>query len=410
MKKNNSYLSNSFKKIAGLFQKNLFLRNLKNIYYYVDAILLIFAGKCKKQKSEKKEVLIIYNIALGDGVIWRCAAVHLRKIYPAENYKLTLLCQKGLNKIYENDGIFDNIISIDFNKSTVNLKERLKNYKILRKKYYDLIIDPVGIMEWTTNIFYTRASLGIKKVGVIDTTSKCYCKRKDLEKIYDELIEINEPKLSLLQFYQCILNELANNKFDIKVGFEKLKVIPSKIKLPKKYFIVFPAASMKLKRWNIDKYAILAKKIYDKTKMELVLLGTGSDKEAIEEFKNKLEIPYVDLFDKTNLNDYIDIIDKAKLVVTNDTSAYHIALIEQTPVAIITGGYTYNRYVLYHFDREKEFQRPCIIVYNMDCFDCNNRCKYLKNDDTNWPCLEKITVEYAWKKIEKLIEENKIGE
>ena len=50
MKKNNSYLSNSFKKIAGLFQKNLFLRNLKKIYYYVDAMLLIFAGKCKKQK------------------------------------------------------------------------------------------------------------------------------------------------------------------------------------------------------------------------------------------------------------------------------------------------------------------------------------------------------------------------
>lgn len=409
MKKNNSYLTNSFKKIAGLFQKNLFLRNLKVIYYYIDKLLLLFISKPKKVQNNKKQILIIYNIALGDGIIWRCAALHLRKIYPVENFEITLLCQKGLNKIYESDDIFDKIIAIDFNKSTVNLKERIKNFKILRNKYYDLVIDPVGIIEWTTNIFYTNAAVADKKIGVIDKTIDCYCNKKKINRMYNNIIEIDKEKISLLQFYQEVLNKLSNGKLNIQVGFEKLKIIPSKIELPKKYFIIFPAASMKLKRWSIEKYVELSKKIYEKTNMKLVLLGTKSDEEAIKEFKDKINIPYIDLFDKTNLNDYIYIIKKASLVVTNDTSAYHIALNEQTPVAIITGGYTYHKYVLYHFDREKEFKKPCVIVHIMDCFDCYNRCKYLKGNDINWPCLEKISVEYAWKKIEKMIDDEKIG-
>lgn len=166
---------------------------------------------------------------------------------------------------------------------------------------------------------------------------------------------------------------------------------------------------MKLKRWHTERYAELAKRIYDKTKMELVLVGTSADLEAINELKEQIDVPYIDLVGKTSLHDYINVIKKASLVVTNDTSAYHIAVIEETPVAIITGGYTYAKYVEYNFKRKKEFKQPCIIVHNMKCFNCENRCPYLKNRDTNWPCLEKITVDDAWKKIEKLIDKESIG-
>lgn len=41
----------------------------------------------------------------------------------------------------------------------------------------------------------------------------------------------------------------------------------------------------------------------------------------------------------------------------------------------------------------------------MKCFNCQNRCKYLTSKNENWPCLEKITVEHAWKVIEKMIDD-----
>lgn len=408
MKKDNNskeYISSFFKNVSGLFQKNLFLRSIKKALYYVDAILLLFIKKPKYENSKKKKVLLIYNLAFGDGVIFRCALIHIRKIYPKNKYDITLICQNGINKLYEYDELFDEIIPINFNKSTVSLKERFRNFKIIRRKYYDIVIDPVGTNEWLTNIFYTRASVSKEKIGYHDNTIDSYCSLKKLNKIYTKILYLDTPSLSLIEYYGEFFNMLSNKKINIEVGFEKIITMPNNFRLPEKYYIIFPSASMQLKRYSVDSYAFLAEKIYNKTKMKLVIVGTNTDKDAVEKLKEKLNVPYIDLFGKTSLNDYIDIIKKSSLVVTNDTSAYHIAVIEEVPCAIITGGYTYYRYVEYKFKRCNEYRKPCIIIHKMPCFDCGNRCKLLKKDSKNWPCLEKITKDYAWKKIEKLLDE-----
>jgi len=397
----NNYISKKFSDLFLLFQKNLFLRKLKVIFYYIDGIMLPFLPKAKYIKEKKKKVLVLYNQFLGDAVIWRCSSIHLRELYPRNKYKITLLCQKGLNKIYEIDGIYDEIIQIDFNKSTFNLLERFKNYKILRNTYYDILIDPVGVSEWLTNIFYTRMILSKEKYGVRDINLISYCNLKKVNKIYSKIIEIEENNLHLIEYYSEFLCKLTNKK--INVGLEKFKTTPNKFSLPKKYYIIFPGASTSLKRWNLEKYAMLSKKIYDKTKMKLVLLGTSSDKEVIDKFKKLLNVPYIDLFNKTNLNDYIDIITKSSLVITNDTSAYHIAVMQQTPVVIISGLYTYHRYMLYNFKRMNEFKKPILVIDKRKCMDCYNRCVYLKKSNENWPCLESITVDDAWEKIKNIL-------
>lgn len=409
MNNKKEYMSSAFKNVAGLFQKNLLLRSLKKYYYYVDSFLISLSGHKKTVSHSKKKVIILYNIALGDGVIFRCSALHFRNIYPKDEYELTLVCQKGLRKIYDNDDVFDNIISIDFNKSTISIKERLKSFKELRKNNYDIAIDPVGIIEWTTNIFFTRAIRAKYKIGVIDDNNKVYCSRRLLNRIYDEIIHIDKKNVSLLEYYSIILNKLSTNNYKFDVGFEKIKTSPNKYDLPKKYFVIFPCASMSLKRWSLQNYSVLAKKIQEKTKMPLVLLGTKADLSVLDEFKKYVSIEYIDLIDKTSLNDYIDILSNSQLIITNDTSSYHIALTQQTPVAIITGGYTYDKYVLYDFPRKNEFIKPCIIVNKMPCFNCNNRCPYLTKDNYNWPCLQSISEEFAWKKIEKYIDDLKIG-
>lgn len=406
---NKEYLSSLFRGMAGLFQKNLILRDLKKIMYYIDGIILLFIKKPKKRKTKKKKVLLIYNLAFGDGVIFRCSMVYLREIYPKGEYEITLLCQKGINKLYENDNIYDSIIPIDFNKSTVNIIERFKNFKLLRKYYYDIVIDPVGTSEWLTNIFYTRASVSKNKIGVRDITIDSYCSIKKIKKIYNEIIEIDIPRLSLIEYYATFFRKLSKGKISLEVGLEKLNTTPNQIDLPEKYYIIFPSASMKLKRWSLEKYNQLAEKIYKKTKLPLVLVGTKADEEVIDEFKKIINVPYINLVSKTSLNDYIDILKKSSLIITNDTSAYHIAVVEEVPVAIITGGYTYYRYVDYNFKRKNEFKKPCIIVHEMKCFDCGNRCRILNKDNINWPCLEKISVKDAWTKIEKLINDNNIG-
>lgn len=395
-----------FNEMNTLFQKNLFLRSMKKTLYYTDGILLKFSKKPKiASTTKKKKVLVLFNLGLGDAVVFRCSALKLRKLFPKKEYELTLTCQNGTEKIFENDQLFDHFIPVDYKSAAVNPKIRMNLFKQLRKEYYDVILDPVGIRECNSNVLMMRAACGKEKIGITDITKPVPCPPKIIQKTYTKVLKLNHPGISLLEFYSSFFEKVGDNKIPFHVGFEKLNTKPSKIDLPKKYFIVFPNASMQLKRWHIDRFCEVARRVAKKTGWELVLLGTKDDKASIDEFKKLIDMPYVDLVDKTNLNDYFNIIDQASFIMTNDTSAYHIALMEQTPVAIITGGYTYDRFVIYDFERKDEFLRPCTVTYNMDCFNCENRCPYIKSGDLNWPCLEKITVEFAWEKIEKFLDE-----
>lgn len=409
MKNSKTYIPSLFSRLTNLTQKNSLLRRMKGLMYYSDTVLGLLIKKPKYEQLKKKKVLIIYNLAFGDGVIFRCSAIYLRKIYPKNKYDITLICQKGIDKLYDKDDVFDKIIAIDCNKATVNLKERIKNFKIIRENYYDIIVDPVGIFECTTNVLYTRIAVGNKKIGYIDTNSKVYLSKRKINKIYNRILVIDKKDVSLLEYYNIFFNKLAGKENRIPLGFQKLKTIPTKLELPKEYFIIFPSASIKLKRWPVDRFAELAKRVYQKTNMTLVLVGTQTDLEAINELVRQLDssIPYLNLVLKTSLNDYIDIIKKARLVITNDTSAYHIAVIEEVKCALIAGAYTYDRYALYDFPEKEKYRRPCVIVKNKKCKNCNNRCPYLNKNDTTWPCLNEITVNYAFKMIEKLIDENK---
>lgn len=402
-----TYSSKFSLKIYVFFQKHPFLRSLKIIFYFIDFILLLFIKKPLKKDSTKKEVLLIYNYAFGDGVIWLCSVNKIRNLYPSEEYQITLICQKGINFLYEAQNIFDNVIPFDLTRSTFNIKKRYELFKKIREKKYDIVIDSIGVGECTTNVFISRAAVADQKITSIDVTLKHkLCPKIIYKRIYTKIIEITIPNLSLIEYYSIFFQKLGLK--DTKPGFYKLKSVKYKNKLPNKYFIVFLGASTDLKKWPVERYAKLVNNIYKLTKMTVVLCGTKDDKKIVEDFKKIVTVPVIDLVSKTSLLEFIDVITRSSLVITNDTSTYHIAVTQEVPVAIITGGYTYDKYVKYDFSGSENYKKPCVIVNYRDCFNCDNRCKYLKSTDKIWPCLNDVSEDYAWKKIKDYIKERKI--
>lgn len=400
------YFSNTFTIINNAILKNKNLRKIKALYYYIDSLLLTFIKKPKKEENKKKKVIIAFNLSLGDGAIFMTALKNLREIYPEEQYEITLACQKGLDKMYEKSNIFDKVIALNFTGSTVNLKNRIYTFKELRKQYYDIALDPIGIEECTTNILMNRAICSNEKIGIINKDRKIYCPQKIYNKVYNKILEVSGENISCIEHYNRFLNGLSNKKFPIE--FMNLPSEKVKEKLPDEYFIIYPSASTEYKRWPVERYVEIAKKMYEVLNIPLILCGTGVDKEINNQFKNLLgdSVPFIDMLDKTSILEYIDLIKNAKYVIANDTGIYHIATISQVPTAVLSGGYTFDRYMAYDFEEKEKFKRPYIIVENMKCFNCENRCIYKDEIDKTWPCLEKITVEKAWETIEKMIKEN----
>ncbi len=406
------YISNIFIKLYAFLQRHQILRRIKIITFFIDFFLLLFIKKPNKQKNpvDKKKIIFVYNLALGDSVIWICSMKKIRKLYDSKNYEITLICQKGLQSLFQAEKVFDIVIPLEFTEATVNLKKRFSIFKILRSEYYDIMIDPIGVAECTTNVFMSRAIVADEKITVLDKKLGQYnCPKWLVNNIYTDVKEIDISNLSLIEFYAEFIRKLGFRDFE--VSFIKPVDVKPNIDIPDSYFIVFPSASTYLKCWPIDRYAEITKKIYKKTGLKLLLCGTEKDRNFINEYIKLLnnEVPYYDIVGKTKLLEFINVIKRSSLIITNDTSTYHIAAVCEIPVGIITGGYTYDRYVEYRFLKENKFKKPCIIVNKRPCFNCGNRCPYLTQTDKIWPCLDEVTVSYAWKKIEKLIEENNIG-
>lgn len=399
----NNYSSGLSLKLYALCQRYPWIRKVKVILYFFDSFFLLFIRKPKKKSQTKKQIFIMFNYAFGDGIIWLTAISDLRKIYPQNEYEITLMCQRGLGQIYENSNLFDKVIPYNLTESTFNIKERFKLYKQLRQKHYDIVIDPIGVSECTTNIFMSRVLCSNKKITILDVTiDNQMCPAWLYKKIYTKVFKINEPKISLLDYYAEILRQLGLNNYEVKLN--RFNPISLRFKIPKEYYIVFPSASTELKRWPIDRYAEIVKRIYNKTKLPILLCGTEMDRKYYNDLLSLIpNVPYIDIISKTSLVEFIEVIKRAKFVVTNDTSTYHIAVVNEIPVAIITGGYTYDKYVLYNFKGNENYIKPYVIVKENECFNCDNICCRLKSNDKIWPCLNDITVDYAWKIIDQMI-------
>lgn len=404
MKKENSYnISNIFLRLNQLLWKNPFLQNIRILFYFIDGILLLLCPAVKKSgNSNRKKVLIIYNMALGDGIMFYGVSNCIREIWPKEHYEVSIACQSAFSSLYESCGIYDKVLSFDFSGAVINIKKRMELFRRLRMEEYDFVVDPVGCEYCTTNIFITRASKGKKKIGVMDISLQTRQTPKWLRrKIYDEVIKINQKNLHLIRYYGTFFQKLGAKSCLMKPA--NLPKVKLPFETPEQFFIVFPTASMEVKKWPPERFAYITRKIYAKTHMPLVVCGTEHDRKGIEEFLSKLsDIEVFDFIGKTNIMQFTELIGRASLVISNDTSAYHIAVARQVKTALICGGYTYHRYAKYNYgDAGAENKNPLLICRKMKCYDCNNHCKY--NNFEVFPCIERITGKKAWEAIQSLL-------
>ena len=400
-KHENQNLSDKTKILTKLKLINLF----KYLVYFLDRILCIFIKKPKKDLNAKKQVLILANLGLGDAMNFLSVAEKYRKAYPKDKYEITLYVSNHLDELMKKETDFDNVELVPFNQIVTDIKKRINLIKKIRKTYYTAVIDIMGVTGCTPSMYLMAIAVAEEKISIINKAysicPKFFCKR-----IYTKLIEINNKEITNIEYYHYLANELFNIKDDT-IKFHKIKEIELKIDLPKEYYIVYPSASLDKKKWEYEKYAELIEKIYVETKLPVVFCGTNSDIKDVEEVtKNIKTAKYINILGKTSVLEFIEVIRRAKFVITNDTGAYHIALGLEVPVSIITGGYTYDGFVTYNF-KNNPYKKPYIITNKRECFNCNSNCKYLEKGQEKWPCLQAVTVDYAWKIVEKMIDDIK---
>jgi len=180
---------------------------------------------------------------------------------------------------------------------------------------------------------------------------------------------------------KCPVYKNAQINIDKKLNWKKIK---------KKIVVIGFEASNPSRTWDESKYLSLIKKIHD---LGYLVIVTGLKKNQMFDVDYCLNWTG----DLKNVTELIELIRRAKYVISTDTALYHIAgLLGKPFLVIFTGGIVPN-------SRLKYYSKFEYVVSSRGCFCWDMPCNMKNNFTEIEPCRKDISVNMVIDKFKKLI-------
>jgi heptosyltransferase-1 len=310
------------------------------------------------------KILILKPSSLGDVIHALPVLRHLRRAFPSAQIHWWI--EKSISGILEGDPDLDGVHL--FNRknwaSKKGILELWKNMQDIRSEHFDWVIDlqglaRSGIVAWLAN--------GGLTIGVEDTREHAYS-------LYDISVPRPTPQTHAVDWYLEVLKPLGVNTTGV---FEWL---PPKVTtqqylsrthsfFEKPYLALVPGARWTNKRWPSSHFRELIGAEAEKNKdLNFVILGGFDDRTLASQISVGLDGRVIDLTGRTTLLQLVEIIRKARGIVTNDTGPMHIAAAVNTPMTALFGPTNPNRTGPYlHLDSVLQLPVYCSPCMKSDC-------------------------------------------
>jgi len=367
----------------------------------VDLPVLIFVSR---QPSQDKSICVLRLDNIGDFILWLDAARGLREFY--HDRVLVLLVDNALAEFAADTSLWDEIWPIDRRKMKLNPFYRYKILRRARKRGFDTVIHPTFSRHLMFGDALVLATGAIKRIGSTGDLSNIYAWHKKIsDQWYTQLIPAKQEPLMELVRNAEFLRGIGHTSFRAKCP--QLSRLQQKTKqfLPTTpYYVLFPGASLALKKWPSSSFAQIADWLFEYSKFEGVICGASAEQVDAKKIQGSSKSVLRDLTGSTSLSELSDVISGAALLISNDTSAVHMATAVGVPAVCILGGGHYGRFLPYQTELPCSTQLPITVVHSMDCFGCNWQCQYNLENDEPAPCVARVTVESVVKVVRPVID------
>ena len=200
-------------------------------------------------------------------------------------------------------------------------------------------------------------------------------------------------------FFEQLLNTKINiNDMNVELDkdfFEKID-----FNFEEKYCIIFPASADKKREYKTEYFANICDYLYSKYNLISYIVGSKDDNKIASEIIEYSNSNYVkNICGEYKLNEVFYIFNKAKLIVTVDSSGYHIGIAVNDNVVCISSGMSYSRYLNYPKELVKNKNINIILPKELEEDLKNNKAK---RDYQYYPLydLQSIKPEYVCKLID----------
>ena len=326
------------------------------------------------------KILVIQTAFIGDVILITPLIKALKDKYTNSLIDVMVI-PKCAEILYNNPYI--NKIHV-FDKKNMNFIDFYKFILMIKLEKYDISISPhsslrSALIPFLANI---KHRIGFKRYLQKYLLTKSVLHKKNIHKIKKNLALINADNLD----YNSML-------FPVQENQNKINNILDSLVLKKHIVVVAPGSVWFTKKWPIEKYIELIKKLilHD---CFIILIGAKDEVVSCNHIVNSFNDsdPIISVAGDCTILDSAALIQKADLVISNDSGALHIANAVDTTVYAFFGPTTKN--IGYFPYRKNDF----VFEVDLNCRPCGSHGGK-KCPQKHFNCMKLITVDEVLIKI-----------
>lgn len=366
----------------------------------------------KKEISERQRVLIIRLDNIGDFILWLDSFRAYDQIFPSEEYDVTVLGNSVWEGLARENLSVKEFLFINPNRFCSNLAYRWMLIKQIRSKAFDIVVQTRFSRRYALEDAIIRLCGAHQRIGFESHSGSLrQLEEKRNRWWYSHLIKTSLGDVHELQRNGEFVRALGAKDFKIstpklhisKQQDEKAIAIIAEDGTPSDYYVLFISAADAGRRWPAERYVDIGEHLYKHYGWLGVICGGPEDADAGEITLREADVPMRNLVGRTSLNVLAAVSKHAKLLVTNETLAVHMAVALSAPCVCILGGGHFGRFLPYPDCLGTPTQMPAIVYKRMECFGCNWHCIYKREDKSQpFPCISNITVDMVWSSISSM--------
>lgn len=330
------------------------LRDLKQSYVSLTNWIVSFSPP-----NDFDDVLVLRLDQLGDFVLWLDSAKEYRKLY--HNKRITLLVNANWYDLAKNLPYWDDVIPLDTIKFRTNPFYRLKMLHYIRSRGFEIAICPRHSVKLT---------LEPPIIATCGATQKIVCEGSfpiEKQNYFTRSIPMR-PNVHELSRNADFLRGLGRDNFKSTVPSLPIANPPRNNLNPN--IVICPRSFRKYKEWPLWKFVGIMHRLYGQ---QILICNDTPIKNLPSHVHN--------LTGKTNLIQFVSIINHATLVIANDSAPIHLATALDVP-SVCIGSENIGRFIPYYLEKSREGMVLPKLIYK--------------------PNIKDITIEEVWKLVKEL--------
>ena len=332
-------------------------------------------------------ILIIHTAFIGDIVLSTPLIKKLRDTYPKA--EITYLTTPVGASILRNNPHLNHIIEYDKRGEHKGIKGFWAIAKKLKMEAYNLVITPHRYLRSTFLTFLTGAPI---RRGY-DSAAASF--------LYNERVHYDKSKHEVEKLLSFVPKD-EGKRYEIEIFPTELEVEKVDKLLEKrreKVVVVAPGSKWFTKKWPLEYFNRVIKELEKREDTTVVVVG---GKEEMF-FNMPLANTTIDLRGKTTLLELAEVIRRADIVLTNDSSPIHIASAFPNVRILALFGPTVQKFGFFPWSKNSE-------VFQVEGLECRP-CSIHGGDSCpkkHFKCMLDIKPEMVLERIESILESENI--